>query len=315
MQPVAKPTGQVVAMPLASEVGGGLTVAPQTFGEVIAFAEQMAKSSFVPMHLRGKPADCMAVCLQALRWGMDPFAVGQKTYFTRDGSPPGYEAQLIAAVVHARAPLEGRLGIEWAGTWPKRTCTVTGKLRGDAKPKARTVEAERITTRNSPLWKTDPDQQLAYYTIRAWARLYTPDTIMGVYGRDELAAEAVSAENARDVTPERPSPATKLDALEEIIGPNPDHFAEAPTAAPEHDAITGEILPPAGAEPAYDPAAVFDALWAEAQEIHDAAVLNGWWKGHYDDQVKMHAAAPDLYADLDTKVKTLHRGLKHGARP
>jgi len=211
--------------------GGALEVMPRNFGELEEFAIRMAKSRYVPPPLRGKPEDCLMIALQAYRWEMDPIAVAQQTYFPRDGGPPAYMAQLIAAVVHARAPLEGRLKIKWSGQWPQRTCTVTGKLRGDDDVKERTVHAVNITVRNSPLWKTDPDQQLAYYAERAWARLYVPDVLMGVHSREEPMDEEERATWATDVTPSknestpapRETPASQLDGLEEII----DQQAEA----------------------------------------------------------------------------------------
>jgi len=202
-----------------AQSAGSLVVVPQNFGEVMAFADRMAESNFVPAHLRKRPADCLAVAMQALRWEMDPFMVAQKTYFTREGAPPGYEAQLVAAVVYSRAPLEGRLDIAWSGAWPDRVCSVTGRFRNDAHPKTRHVAARGLTTRNSPLWKSDPDQQLAYYAIRAWARLYCPDVLMGVYTRDEINA-GYHAEGAMvDVTPAADAPTpSKLDALEGALG-------------------------------------------------------------------------------------------------
>ena len=48
-------------------------------------------------------------------------------------------------------------------------------------------EIGKIQPKNSPLWKTDPDQQLGYYTIRAWARRHRPDVLLGVYDREEAA--------------------------------------------------------------------------------------------------------------------------------
>lgn len=233
---------------------GALVIMPQNFGEVMTFADKMSESRFVPASLRGKPADCLAVCLQALRWGMDPFAVAQKTYFIKDGSPPAYEAQLVNAVVYARAPLVGRLKIEWGGTWPKRTCTVTGHIIGDDDPKIRTVHGDLIKVRNSPLWVTDPDQQLAYVATRAWARLYVPDVLMGVYTPDDDEARS---EKARDVTPEaeRPRPTSRLDALEGIIDAeaapepyNPGDIVSIGGSEPQpvtiHDPETGEIKEP-----------------------------------------------------------------------
>lgn len=194
---------------------GPIVVAPASFAEAMEFAKQMSLCSFVPKHLRNRPADCLAVCLQALRWSMDPFSVAQKTYFVSEGSAPGYEAQLISAVVHSRAPLDGRLSVAWEGDGNGLTCTVTGKFRGDPQPKLKTCRIANIKTKNSPLWTADPEQQLAYYTVRAWARLYCPDIIMGVYTREELveADNAVGPDAAKDVTP----PISRLDALERVI--------------------------------------------------------------------------------------------------
>lgn len=216
---VAKLPAVDTATPMqAAEVGGALVVAPQNFGEVMAFADRMSESRFVPAHLRGRPADCMAVCMQALRWGMDPFMVAQKTYFTKEGSPPGYEAQLVNAVVYARAPLKGRLDIQWEGKWPARVCIVTGIIRGDDRPKVRSVNAANIKTRNSPMWLADPDQQLAYYTTRAWARLYCPDVLMGVYTREEIIdGEFQDVTGHEPATPAPAPTASRLDALEQVI--------------------------------------------------------------------------------------------------
>jgi hypothetical protein len=308
----------VSTMSLQAELGNSLTIQPQTFAEVISFAEHMSRSTFVPAHLRGKPADCLAVCLQALRWGMDPFSVGQKTYFTREGSPPGYEAQLIAAVVQARAPLQRDLDVDWGGAWPNRTCTVTGLLRGNPKPKVRTVEAIKITVRNSPLWKTDPDQQLAYYTIRAWARLFAPATIMGVYGRDEAAAEAVGADNAVDVTPAQPArAASNLDALEEIIGPNKSPEQTAETVTADGEIIEAELPLADDSEP-YDANAEFDRLWEAAQAERTSGDLAAYWTIQTEPGAPAAilkdrdlAAYKDLHGRVAQRIKTMKNGGAH----
>ena len=227
---------------------GSLVLAPQSFSEVVQFAELMSKCSFVPKHLRNRPADCMAVCMQALRWEMDPFSVAQKTYFVSEGSAPGYEAQLISAVIHSRAPLEGRLSVTWTGEAAGLVCKVSGKFRGDPQPKLKTCKLANIKTKNSPLWAADPEQQLAYYTVRAWARLYCPDIIMGVYTREELvdgSATAVGPDEAKDVTP----PASRLDKLEATIVEHDqtDHVGSelGLPPAPEPRLLTpdGEVLP------------------------------------------------------------------------
>jgi hypothetical protein len=71
----------------------------------------MVVSNFVPKHLPGKQADCLAVLLQSMRWEMDPFAVAQETYFVNDGM--AYEAHPVNAISRAslrRDPNSSDLG-------------------------------------------------------------------------------------------------------------------------------------------------------------------------------------------------------------
>lgn len=179
-------------------VGGGGMLLPQTFGDVVAFSEIMSRSGHaIPRHLRGNPGACMAVTMQALRWEMDPFAVAAKAYSVNDMI--AYEAQLIAAVVYTRAPIKRRPDYAFSGAGPDLVCTVTCEmLDGSVKVYVSPREGD-IKTKNSPLWKTDPQQQLGYYSIRSWARRYTPEVLLGVYAPDEL--EEYRAERSRDVTP------------------------------------------------------------------------------------------------------------------
>jgi len=168
---------------------------PATMGDAMELARLMSGGNFVPPHLRGKPGDCLAVIMQATRWGMDPFAVGNKTYFVNDRM--AYESQLVNAVINSAHVLDGRLHPTWSGEGNDLVCRVTGKLKGDQDVKERKVAIKNITTRNSPLWKQDPEQQLAYFTMRAWVRLHAPEVLLGVYTPDELA----------DVRQERAEPA------------------------------------------------------------------------------------------------------------
>lgn len=157
---------------------------PSTFPEAMELAKLMASSNFVPKHLRGRAGDCLAVVIQASRWGMDPFAVGNKTYFVNDRM--AYEAQLVAAVVNSSGRLEESLHVHWDGEGEELRCTVTGKIKGESREKAIEQKLKTIKVRNSPLWVASPRMQLGYYTQRLWARLYVPETLMGVYSVDEV---------------------------------------------------------------------------------------------------------------------------------
>ncbi|EPC3543544.1 RecT family recombinase [Aeromonas hydrophila] len=168
----------------------------------------------VPSHLRGNQPDCFAICLQAIQWGMNPFPVAQKTHLVK--GVLGYEAQLVNAVVVNSGAIKGRFDYEFFGPWEQ----VIGKFKVNRKEKdgesieyripnwsfsdekdcgvrvtatlssgcvrAVTLLLQQARTRNSTLWADDPKQQLAYLGVKRWARLYTPDVILGVYSVDEL---------------------------------------------------------------------------------------------------------------------------------
>lgn len=167
-----------------SAVGNRAQFLPANMAEAMELGKLMSAGNFVPPHLRGKPGDCLAIIMQASRWGMDPFAVGNKTYFVNDRM--AYEAQLVAAVVNSSGLLNGRLSYRWEGEGAALVCTVSGKIKGDDEIKTRRVPIKDITTKNSPLWKQDPQQQLGYFAARAWARLHTPEVLLGVYTKEEI---------------------------------------------------------------------------------------------------------------------------------
>nr|WP_318379421.1 RecT family recombinase [uncultured Enterobacter sp.] len=167
-------------------------------GQLTAFAELMAKSAVtVPKHLAGKPADCMAIVMQAMQWGMNPYAVAQKTHLVN--GVLGYEAQLVNAVISSSSAIVGRFHYEYGGDWEKIAGKKDGRdelglfvrvgavLRGETDITwGENIYLADITTRNSPLWKTAPKQQIAYLAVKYWARLYCPEVILGVYSPDEV---------------------------------------------------------------------------------------------------------------------------------
>ena len=178
-------------------VGTGSTLAPQNLGDVVRFAEVMAKGGVaLPKHLRDNGGACMAVTMQALQWEMNPFAVASKSYLVKDVI--AYEAQLIAAVVNTRSGIKGRLKYTYEGEGDDMQCTVSGTLDGEECTYT-SPPVSQITVKNSPLWKSDPQQQLGYYSARSWARRHCPEVILGAYDRDEI--EHIGPDNAKDVTP------------------------------------------------------------------------------------------------------------------
>ncbi|ENE9556649.1 recombinase RecT, partial [Salmonella enterica subsp. enterica serovar Newport] len=133
----------------------------------------------------------------------------------------GYEAQLVNAVIASSSAIHGRFHYRYGGDWERCTrtqeitrdkngkngkYTVTERVRGwtDEDEIGLFVQVGAIlrgeseitwgeplylsgvVTRNSPLWVSNPKQQIAYLGVKYWARLYCPEVILGVYSPDEV---------------------------------------------------------------------------------------------------------------------------------
>src|SRR4051794_3603960 len=145
-----------------SDAAGGLAFV--SMAQVMEFAKMMSVGGIaIPKHLRGNPGSCMAVTLQAVEWRMSPYAVANKSYSVNDRL--AYESQLVQAVILQRAPIKGRFKVEYTGQAEKRVCKVSATLDDGSSGTVEYTSPEfgKIQPKNSPLWKTDPDQQQSYY--------------------------------------------------------------------------------------------------------------------------------------------------------
>ena len=198
----------------------------ETMTALARFADAMASSSItVPEHLRGKPGDCLAVAMQAVQWGMNPFAVAQKTHLV--SGRLGYEAQLVNAVVQASGAIRGAFVYEFTGDGSALACRVGAVLAGGSDVTwGEWLKVADVQTKNSPLWKVNPRQQLGYLQVKNWSRLYCPGAILGVYTPDELEhADAIKAPPAprhmgdiqQIATPAEPPEALRIAAEEAAL--------------------------------------------------------------------------------------------------
>ena len=228
-----------------TEQAGGLSFTNAE--QAMTFAKMMAVGGVaVPKHLRGNPGACLAIVVQAIEWRLSPYAVANKSYSVNDRL--AYESQLVQAVILQRAPIKGRLKVEYTGEGDSRVCRVWADLKDlDESVEYVSPPRGRITPQNSPLWKSDPDQQLFYYSARALCRRHFPDVLLGVYARDELEdSPRIGPDRARDVTPPR-TIAEKLDALAQAQDAVPDPEDDFSQPIPQH--VTLDVGPDAFDEP------------------------------------------------------------------
>lgn len=173
------------------------------FDKMWRMAEALANSALsVPKELKGNIGDCLAIVTQAMIWGLNPFAVAQKAHVIN--GKLGYEAQLVNAVVMQSGAIQGSFHYEYNGD----ACRVGAVLRGESQITwGEWLSASMVTTKNSPLWKTNPKQQMGYLQVKNWARAFCPGALLGIYSADELEA-----------MPEAMTPAQTVDALVKTPG-------------------------------------------------------------------------------------------------
>lgn len=222
---------------------------PQSFEAAEKIAGLMASCGTMPKHMQNK-GDAFRIVVQAAKWRMDPFAVAECTSLVHGRLC--FEGKLVAAVLSSMNAIEGRLSYTFEGEGQAMKITVAGKVRGGkvetlsgtvALWRTETWKEENGQRKKIPnQWDKDPQSMLVYRGTRQWARLYTPEAMMGIYTPDEFEGEI------REVEVERIHPG-ELVAARTTTAPTGDTAAEVKPAAP---AVT--TPPPAKKHPAIEAA-------------------------------------------------------------
>lgn len=216
-----------------------------SFNKMVRIAEMMSSGkTTVPKHLQGNLGDCMAVVTQAMQWGMNPFAVAQKTHIVNGAL--GYEAQLVNAVLEATGAVRNHANYEYRGAGNDLECRVSFILAKDTTLTWNEwYRVGDVKVKNSPLWGTNPKQQLGYLQVKNWARQYAPGAILGIRTSDELQeiADAVPKGPQRKSGKGDAPPVERIDGDGVIHGAGETKQAETPkdkpAAAPAAPAAAG----------------------------------------------------------------------------
>jgi hypothetical protein len=179
-----------------------------------------AAGPMLPPWLQGNVGGMFGIVMRAQELGIAPLTLANWTYVVEQGGVQrvAYESQFYHSIIEARAPIKGRLQARYEGEGGNRKCFVFATFKGETEPRVwpPADSADQFTldklkpgknqygkTKGSPLWDTKPDIQLFYNMSRDWARVYCPDILGGVYGKDELEEVGFTAASdvAIDVSP------------------------------------------------------------------------------------------------------------------
>lgn len=236
---------------------------PSSITQAMDLAKMMADSTLVPVALQKKPADCLLVIEQSMRWGMSPFAVAQSTSVIKGKLM--YEGKLVAAVVNANGGLDRRLSYVYEGEGATRKIIVSGRVKGEEEDRTVEVKFSDVKTDNEQ-WRKQPDQQLMYSGARVWARRHMPELMLGVYTPDE------------DIEDKRAQPAAGVPISSVAIEP-----------VEVIDAETGEVSPHLIAvQPTADGKG---SDWMEWGKNYSVALRSSKSKEEFEEWIKANAAS------------------------
>ncbi len=236
-----KPNGKPMNLPaVIEEPQRAMTfLTPDSFEAAERIATLMTTCGTMPAHIKNK-GDAFRIVVQAAKWRMDPFVVAECTSLVHGRMC--FEGKLVAAVLSSMNALEGRLVYDVTGEGQDMAITVSGKVRGGRVEKlSGTVRQWRTKTLKDGKelpnnWDKDPHSQLIYRGTRQWARLYAPESIMGIYTPDEME-DARTVEGV--VVASEPIPARTGTAAAPVAAPVAPTTPAAPVVpvAPSHPAI------------------------------------------------------------------------------
>lgn len=179
-----------------------------------------AAGEMIPPFFRGNVGAMFANCLRAQELGVSPLTLANWTYAVENKGVTriAYESQMFHALIEARAPIKGRMKVWYEGEGDNLKCFVSAVFKGETEPrqwppadqsdnytlkKLRPAKNDYGKTKGSPLWDTKPSLQLFYNISRDFARVFFPDVLGGMYGKDEMLDAGFSdvSETAKDVSP------------------------------------------------------------------------------------------------------------------
>jgi len=216
------------------------------------------KDNKTPLPYEQIISNCFLVVNQAVRWGLDPFAVAQCVSVVH--GKLCYEGKLVAAVLDAKMAIKLHHHFVGEGDAMRIYLSdkpITEEVIATLRPNGRRSDM-RLFDGSVGDWKTSGagtpwtpknyPRMLIYRGTRDWCRLYEPALMLGVYTPDEMEdmEEGARMRNARNITPyviDDPLSDEPVKRPQLAQDAQPGIQATDETDEP-HDALTGEIIEP-----------------------------------------------------------------------
>lgn len=190
-----------------------------SFQKLYDIGKMFASSTLVPQNFQNKPMDCTIAIDMANRMGISPMMVMQNLYVVK--GKPSWSGQACMAMIRANSEFKnvrpvytGEKKKDSWGCYIQAEYCNTGEIIHGTEVTIEMAKAEEWYQKNGSKWKTIPEQMLAYRAAAFFARVYIPNSLMGVHVEGEVEDIATREQTVDPFAPDEKT--TK--ETEEIFG-------------------------------------------------------------------------------------------------
>lgn len=156
----------------------------QNFQQIFNIGKMFASSTLVPQAYQGKPMDCTIAVDMANRMGVSPMMVMQNLYVVK--GKPSWSGQACMSLIKANPEFKnvqhkyfGEKGTDERGCLVIAIRTETGEVIEGPEVTIAMAKAEGWYGKPGSKWQTIPELMLAYRASAFFARVHTPNALMG----------------------------------------------------------------------------------------------------------------------------------------
>lgn len=169
----------------------------ENFKNIFDIGKMFASSQLVPQNYQGKAMDCTIAVDMANRMGVSPMMVMQNLYVVK--GKPQWSGQACMSLIrgsgefkNVRPVYTGEKNTDSWGCYIRAEDKVTGEIVKGTEVTIAMARAEGWYSKpdkygkETSKWQTMPEQMLAYRAAAFFARVYVPNSLMGVAVEGEV---------------------------------------------------------------------------------------------------------------------------------
>lgn len=173
------------------------------FNQLLRVSQMLSQSTLVPQNYQGKPQDCFIATEMATRMNISPIFVMQQLSVVK--GKPSWSGQACIAMINncgrfkdIKHVYTGKKGTDDRGCYVTAVRISDGEIVNGTEVTMSMAKAEGWTSNSK--WRNMPEQMLGYRAAAFFARMYCPESLMGLQTYDEVVDTQEPQHNANNLT-------------------------------------------------------------------------------------------------------------------